>query len=234
MSIFAPETARNLKSSLADIALPEKQKVEFKETDAEKRIEKQKTEFLTLLTTQLKNQDPFQPMDTNQMSQQIFAINQVEQQLETNKTLRSIHDLLKESHLSNSINYMGKTGYFEGNSFMLADNTQPITLRYVTSGEPHSAVIKILDTNGKEIHRADITPHNGKNTYTWHPDESHPSGLYKFNIEVTEKVKGEAVKVQTFGFGKIGGIISEDNKHYFEINGEKISPDKFSQLVDNT
>ena len=37
--------------------------------------------FLTLLTTQLKNQDPLSPMDTNQFTQQLVAFSQVEQQI---------------------------------------------------------------------------------------------------------------------------------------------------------
>ena len=46
--------------------------------------------FLTLLTTQLQNQNPLDPLDTNQFTQQLVQFAGVEQQLKTNDTLGSI------------------------------------------------------------------------------------------------------------------------------------------------
>src|SRR3569833_1162296 len=46
--------------------------------------------FLQLLTTQLKNQDPLSPMDTNAFTQQLVEMNGVQQQLETNSLLQSL------------------------------------------------------------------------------------------------------------------------------------------------
>ena len=48
------------------------------------------TQFLTLLTTQLKNQNPLDPMDTNQFTQQLVQFAGVEQQLKSNDRLDSI------------------------------------------------------------------------------------------------------------------------------------------------
>ncbi|MDG5670326.1 flagellar biosynthesis protein FlgD, partial [Acinetobacter baumannii] len=48
------------------------------------------TQFLTLLTTQLKNQNPLDPMDTNQYTQQLVQFAGVEQQLKSNDRLDSI------------------------------------------------------------------------------------------------------------------------------------------------
>ena len=46
--------------------------------------------FLQLLTTQLKNQDPLSPMDTNTFTQQLVAMNGVQQQLQTNSLLQTL------------------------------------------------------------------------------------------------------------------------------------------------
>ena len=46
--------------------------------------------FLTLLTTQLQNQDPMNPMDSNQFTQQLVEFSQVEQQINTNDNLKTI------------------------------------------------------------------------------------------------------------------------------------------------
>jgi flagellar basal-body rod modification protein FlgD len=61
--------------------------------------------FLSLLTTQLQNQDPTNPMDTNQFTSQIVQMTSVQQQLLTNNLLTT----LVSQGLSDSVNYIGKT-----------------------------------------------------------------------------------------------------------------------------
>jgi flagellar basal-body rod modification protein FlgD len=62
--------------------------------------------FLTLLTTQLKNQDPLSPMDTNQFTQQLTQMSGVEQQLLGNQLLQT---LVTEQGLDQGANLIGKT-----------------------------------------------------------------------------------------------------------------------------
>ena len=49
--------------------------------------------FLTLLTTQLQNQNPLEPLDTNQFTQQLVQFASVEQQLKTDDQLTSLVSL---------------------------------------------------------------------------------------------------------------------------------------------
>src|SRR5665213_1167428 len=49
--------------------------------------------FLTLLTTQLQNQDPLSPMDTNTFTQQLVSFSEVEQQIDTNNNLQNLIQL---------------------------------------------------------------------------------------------------------------------------------------------
>src|SRR3569832_441863 len=65
--------------------------------------------FLTLLTTQLKNQDPTSPMDSNQFTQQLVQFSQVEQQINSNKNLESLIALTKSQNATNAVSYLGKT-----------------------------------------------------------------------------------------------------------------------------
>src|ERR1041385_8234247 len=65
--------------------------------------------FLTLLTTQLKNQDPLQPMDSNQFTQQLVQFSQVEQQINSNKNLESLISLTKSQTTTAAVSYLGKT-----------------------------------------------------------------------------------------------------------------------------
>src|SRR6266446_9553353 len=65
--------------------------------------------FLTLLTTQLQNQDPLQPMDSNQFTQQLVEFSQVEQQINSNKNLESLISLTKNQASVSAVSYLGKT-----------------------------------------------------------------------------------------------------------------------------
>lgn len=64
------------------------------------------TTFLTLLTTQLKNQDPTSPLDTNQFTQQLTQMTGVEQQLLSNKLLQQLVNT--QAGIGSSANLIGK------------------------------------------------------------------------------------------------------------------------------
>ena len=64
--------------------------------------------FLTLLTTQLQNQDPLSPMDSTQFTQQLVEYSQVEQQINTNSNLTSLISLQQAGAGAASVGYLGK------------------------------------------------------------------------------------------------------------------------------
>ena len=64
-------------------------------------------QFLTLLTTQLKNQSPLDPLDTNQFTQQLVQFAGVEQQLKTNETLGSLLSLNAAGTATNAVGFIG-------------------------------------------------------------------------------------------------------------------------------
>src|SRR6202158_1195091 len=65
--------------------------------------------FLTLLTTQLKNQNPLEPLDTNQFTQQLVQFAGVEQQLKSNDQLATLVSLQKTAQSTAAMNYVGAT-----------------------------------------------------------------------------------------------------------------------------
>src|SRR5215469_16298298 len=65
--------------------------------------------FLTLLTTQLKNQDPTSPMDSNQFTQQLVEFSQVEQQINTNSNLSTLITQGQTQIGAYATSYLGKS-----------------------------------------------------------------------------------------------------------------------------
>src|SRR5215471_8503090 len=75
--------------------------------------------FLTLLTTQLKNQNPLDPLDTNQFTQQLTQFAQVEQQLKTNDQLASIVTMEKSAQSTLAMSFVGQTVAVDGQTTQL-------------------------------------------------------------------------------------------------------------------
>src|SRR5690242_8710914 len=77
--------------------------------------------FLTLLTTQLKAQDPTSPLDTNQFTQQLVQFAQVEQSISTNDKLSSLVSMQTSDQAISALPLVGKTVQFDCNSTVLPD-----------------------------------------------------------------------------------------------------------------
>src|ERR1700716_2820886 len=72
--------------------------------------------FLTLLTTQLQNQDPLDPLDTNQFTQQLVQFAGVEQQLRTNDQLTTLVSLQQTAQSTQALGFVGKPVAVDGST----------------------------------------------------------------------------------------------------------------------
>src|SRR6187549_1912154 len=70
--------------------------------------------FLTLLTTQLQHQNPLDPLDTNQFTQQLVQFAGIEQQLKSNEQLKSLVALQKSAQSTEALIYVGQTVSVDG------------------------------------------------------------------------------------------------------------------------
>ena len=70
--------------------------------------------FLTLLTTQLQNQNPLDTLDTNQFTQQLVQFAGVEQQLKTNDSLSQLVTLQQTTQATQALGFVGKTAVVDG------------------------------------------------------------------------------------------------------------------------
>src|SRR5947207_10217056 len=80
------------------------------------------TTFLQLLTTQLKNQNPLDPLDTNQFTQQLVQFAQVEQQLKSNDQLSTLVGLQKTAQQTQALAFVGMKVAVEGKTAELKDS----------------------------------------------------------------------------------------------------------------
>ena len=163
-------------------------------------------QFLQLLTTQLKNQDPLSPLDTNQFTQQLVSFAQVEQQLKTNTDLDQIVTQNKISQATAALSFVGKQVTADGATTQLKKG---VAVWNVTSPKPASASISILDQNGNTVWTGQQTLNTGAQVFSWNGNTSNgtiaPDGLYTLQV-VAQDASAQSVNVSMQFTGTVTGV----------------------------
>ena len=163
-------------------------------------------QFLLLLTTQLKNQDPLSPLDTNQFTQQLVAFASVEQQLKTNTDLDQLVTLNKTSQATAALSFVGKQVTADGSTTQLKNG---VAMWNVTSPRPAAASVSILDQNGNTVWVGQQTLNTGAQSFSWNGRTSTgaiaPDGLYTIQI-TAQDAAGQSVAVSTQFTGTVTGV----------------------------
>src|SRR3954452_9983020 len=94
------------------------------------------TQFLQLLTTQLKNQNPLSPLDTNQFTQQLVSFAQVEQQINMNTSLNSLASLQQTSQMNAALGFLGQNVTVKGDTARLTNRQSGWSSVTATPGAP--------------------------------------------------------------------------------------------------
>jgi flagellar basal-body rod modification protein FlgD len=119
--------------------------------------------FLTLLTTQLKYQDPTSPMDSTQFTQQLVQFTSVEQQVKQNVNLEAMLAAQQTMQVASAANYIGKTVEAGGTSIVLRDGQAPIEYSLDRLARDVSIVIK--DSEGTEVRK--LVGNTGSGSQKW-------------------------------------------------------------------
>src|SRR5882672_6224499 len=106
--------------------------------------------FLTLLTTQLKNQDPLSPMDSSQFTQQLVQFSQVEQSINANQNLESLISLTKQRVGGEAVSYLGKTVTLTDGAAGL--NNGQAQWGYSLGSGSASTHLVVSDSNGRMVY----------------------------------------------------------------------------------
>jgi flagellar basal-body rod modification protein FlgD len=186
--------------------------------------------FLLLLTTQLKNQNPLDPLDTNQFTQQLVQFAGVEQQIRSNESLEALVNLNKTSQLSTAMNYVGATVTADGATSALKDN---VATWYITSPRAASATINITDATGNIVFTRETTLDSGTYSYTWDGKKSDgttaPEGQYTIKINAKD-TNGQGVTVSTQFSGVVDAVDLSGSEPLLMIGTALLSLDKIKAV----
>ena len=164
--------------------------------------------FLTLLTTQLKNQDPIEPMDTNEFTSQLVQFATVEQAIQQNENLETLIDMQKGTGVNTAAQYMGRFVQAEGNSGYLSGGVAAFS--YSLPSKATTAQVTITDEGGQVVFNGNAPTNVGLNDVIWDGSNTFTGktmedGVYKIAITAKDAA-GEPITATTYTTGFVNGV----------------------------
>jgi flagellar basal-body rod modification protein FlgD len=165
------------------------------------------TTFLSLLTTQLQNQNPLDPLDTNQFTQQLVQFTGVEQMLKTNDLLATLLEACSAGSAASAANYIGKSVTADGSATTLADGKAQWS--WTAPRAAAKATISVLDKAGATVYSATQAIGAGAGAFTWdgHSDTGTMFDGGEFTLKIDAKdASGQPVAISTEVKGTVDGV----------------------------
>jgi flagellar basal-body rod modification protein FlgD len=181
--------------------------------------------FLNLLVTQLRNQDPLDPMNNQEFLSQLASLSQVEEQRATNENLKTLQ--LYQSSINNaqSLALIGKEVKASGDSINLQEG-ENVDMHFYLDSDAHEVEVTIYDEGGSVVRQ--ITKSNmdsGDQKLAWDGKDMNNSplaeGAYTFEVSATNEI-GDTIPVQTMISGRVTSVSFANGAPELEINGQKV------------
>ena len=176
------------------------------QTSAQQQLAGNFNTFLTLLTTQLQNQDPLNPMDSNQFTQQLVQFSQVEQQINTNDNLKTLIGQGSNQTGSYAVSYLGKSVTVTNGNAPLASGQADWT--YNLGAAAAQSTLTVTDAKGNVVYTGAGETAAGNHTFQWDGKNTGGTqladGTYKLTVSANAQ-DGSAVTSQVASTG----IVSE-------------------------
>lgn len=169
--------------------------------------------FLKMLTTQLKNQDPTQPLDTNEFTQQIAQYSSVQQQVNANLNLEKLITATKQSSISTAVSYLNREVERKGNTGEVVGGQGAFS--YILPQTAATVKITIKDAAGSVVFSGNGDKKSGRNLVVWDAVNSstgqrEPDGVYTISVEAKDTA-GKAITAETRSVAIVGGIENSAN-----------------------
>jgi flagellar basal-body rod modification protein FlgD len=186
--------------------------------------------FLTLLTTQLKNQNPLDPLDTNQFTQQLVQFAGVEQQLKSNDQLKSLIDIEKSAQSTQALVYVGNTVAVDGST---AQFDKSATWNF-TSEKDTTATITITSSTGQTAFTGSYALKQGNSSFVWdgkgNDGVQWPAGTYTMTATGKDS-SGNNVAISTEVQGIVDSVDLTASPPLLSIGGQNYTTDKIKRVV---
>lgn len=176
-------------------------------TSSTSKTNDMQSSFLTLLTEQLKNQDPLNPLDNSQVTSQLAQINTVNGIEKLNTTMTQLMSAYAGTQTMQAAAVIGKHVLTAGNSLSLASGQAVAGIKLDAAADHVKVTIK--DAKGNVVQTTDLGSHAaGTFNFVWDgkndAGETLADGDYKFTVEASKG--GESVDATALKLGMVNAV----------------------------
>jgi flagellar basal-body rod modification protein FlgD len=188
--------------------------------------------FLTLLTTQLQNQNPLDPLDTNQFTQQLVQFASVEQQLKTNDELSSLVSLQQTTQATQALGFVGHTAVVNGTTASLSNSQATWDFNIPSNG---NLTVNIANANGQNVFTQTYPVNAGNNQpFTWNGKGADGTqwqdGQYTLTATATDS-SGNSQAITTSIQGVVSSVDLTQTPPLLTINGQSFTVNQIQRIL---
>lgn len=193
--------------------------------------------FLLMLTTQLKHQDPADPMDSDEFTAQLVQFANVEQSIATNENLEKLLALHSNTDVVNAASYIGKYVEAKGDSARLQGGVA--AFRYDLASAAYEVQVIIKDDKGQIVYKGAGPAEAGKNDVLWdgttnitgNNGDKVPDGVYHISVLAKDE-RNESIEVTTYTTGFISAVDIENGQAIYRIGDIKLQLEDIRSVRD--
>jgi flagellar basal-body rod modification protein FlgD len=186
--------------------------------------------FLTLLTTQLQNQNPLDPLDTNQFTAQLVQFAGVEQQLKSNDQLTSLVKLQTAANATTALAYVGSTVAVDGSTAKF-DGSATWNLK---ADKAATSTITITSSTGQTAYTGTFSLNQGSASFVWdgkgNDGSQWPAGSYKLTATAKDS-SGNDVAIATEMQGVVDSVDLTASPALLSIGGNTYTTDQIKRVM---
>ena len=187
-------------------------------TTTKTAAEEQQDRFLQLLVTQLKNQDPLNPMDNAQMTSQMAQMSTVSGIEKLNTTLNSLVDDIGASQSMQAASMIGKEVLVPGANLTLSKGSAYAGINLSSAAD--QVTLKITDSSGKVVQTETLGAHAaGVFNIAWDGAQADGTkaadGNYKFTVEAVQG--GNAVTATALQLGTVSALVRSSSGFLLDL-----------------
>ncbi|MDX1705776.1 flagellar hook assembly protein FlgD [Pseudidiomarina sp.] len=146
--------------------------------------------FMTLLVTQLRNQDPLNPMENNEMTSQLAQINTVSGIESLNDTMQTINGQMDTAKAMQAAGLIGKAVLVPGDKLLVGESGQTTPFGIELDAPAGDVKVNIYNNSGMLVRQLDFDQvGSGSQSFVWDgvmaDGSPAPAGSYKFSVEAS-------------------------------------------------
>jgi flagellar basal-body rod modification protein FlgD len=179
--------------------------------------------FLNLLTAQMKNQDPLDPLDSTQFVDQLVSFSGVEQQIAQNQNLESLLIVQSAAAQTSSVGYIGRTATALTPDSRLQDGAA--TWQYELPENSTTTDLIVRDSSDRIVYRGTGDTTTGQHAFNWDGQTTSgansPDGIYTLEINAVSQ-NGANITAEIRASARVTGIDLSGSEVVVEMGGVEV------------